>query len=265
MEHEPDWHVEALSYTLVTEEYVSFAEDAARVTLTTADFEAALDHGSLTVRMRSHFTEERQARIIVEPHLRAWEAHAALQAGRPEFRFRFASSHLIDRSSPPGTHSVKVASTIELAGSLTAHTTRHTYPEPPTPPMVVTPEVEMLLARWGLYARGGDTLLDTAYFCLTVFEHSIAAGTRSKAAARLGVSRNILSTLGTLTAHGDPHTARKFTGRERPLTGGETAWVEAALRALIRRAAEVAAAGTPDALPPLTMHDLPALLPVRGT
>jgi hypothetical protein len=98
-----------------------------------------------------------------------------------------------------------------------------------------------------------------AYFCLTVVEER--AGGRDKAAGRYAIEPNVLKTLGRLTSTvGDDKEARKAKGRteRRPHTGAEKAWIEAAVRALIRRAGEWAS--DPRAsLPQIIMSDLPRL------
>jgi hypothetical protein len=68
----------------------------------------------------------------------------------------------------------------------------------------------------------------------------------------------VLNELGTLAdKKGGPH-ARKYKGYNLPYTEPERAWLEAILKKLIWRAAEVA--HDPDANRPLiTMDDLPAL------
>jgi hypothetical protein len=57
---------------------------------------------------------------------------------------------------------------------------------------------------------------------------------------------------------GDLSTVRKVTAKMRPPTAAEQAWLEAAVKMLVRRAGEVAAAPGA-ALPQLTMSDLPRL------
>lgn len=94
-----------------------------------------------------------------------------------------------------------------------------------------------------------------AYFCLTLFE--LRGRGRRGAATRYQVERAVLNKIGELsTEAGDARTARKMTANLRQLCGAERAWLEAAIRALVRRAGEVAA-GTK--LIPLTMDDLPKL------
>ena len=94
-----------------------------------------------------------------------------------------------------------------------------------------------------------------AYFCLTVLEH--ARGGRAGVASHYSIAMKVLDTLARLaTDTGDERTARKVTKRLRPITDAERTWLEAAVKALIRRAGEVAAGVSPS---PLTMGDLPPL------
>jgi hypothetical protein len=94
-----------------------------------------------------------------------------------------------------------------------------------------------------------------AYFCLTVLEH--AHGGRAGVASHYSIAKKVLDTLARLaTDTGDERTARKVTKRLRPISDAERAWLEAAVKALIRRAGVVAAGASPS---PLTMGDLPPL------
>ena len=78
-----------------------------------------------------------------------------------------------------------------------------------------------------------------AYFCLTVFD--ARAGGRRKVAKKYQISKKVLAKLGYLTSNvGDRHTARKFSKDSdgRPYTPAEIAWIEGAVKDLIRRKAE---------------------------
>ena len=124
---------------------------------------------------------------------------------------------------------------------------------------MVSLDVETMWHRYEGYLAGREPLAAMAYFCLTVLQGS--AGGRDEAAEQFGISGRVLDTLGRLTTEiGDDETARKRThGSEwRPHTRAERAWIEAAVKALIRRAGEWAS--DPEAPgPQLTMNDLPKL------
>ena len=103
---------------------------------------------------------------------------------------------------------------------------------------------------------GREPLQTMAYFCLTVLQMH---GGRAGAAARFGISQGVLATVARLsTEAGDVATARKASPQRRALTAEEQGWREAAVKAMIRRAGEVAAAPSAPRSQ-LTMSDLPAL------
>jgi hypothetical protein len=254
-----DLRVETLSYALDTEPEQSFAEDAAPVTLGTDAFEARLAAGTLIVNMKADIASEAEARELVEPHLRAWELDADLSYGRPLFRFRFTGSSIVNRAAPPGIHDLRINATVEASTAVALQVTRTAYPQPPVTALVVTPEVEILRDRWDRYARGGDRLLTMAYYCLTLVENVYGDGSRRKAANALRISRNVLSALGRITGRAGVTHGRKFSPTDQPLTPEEEAWVKAAVAAMIRRAAEVAAVDDRESLPILDLKDLPPI------
>ena len=260
-----DPHVESLSYTLIPGADTSYREDAEPVSIQTSEFSGHLEGGTLTITMTQHHAREDSACALVDPYLRAWETVAALESGRSEFTFEFAGSHIIDRqpdtNEAGGTvHAVAVSDVIRITSSVNAHVTRGSYPEPPSRLFAVAPAVDMLVARWRLAADGRDTLLAAAYFCLTAIEFFYGKGNRSRAAASLGVSANVLQTLGRLTAGGgDPTIARTFDPAASPLSPEETTWIERTIRELILRAGEVAARGGASTLSQLTLAHLPPL------
>jgi hypothetical protein len=258
-QNEDDLRVESLSYALDTPPDQSFAEDAAPVTLETGDFEARLAAGTLTVTMKADTASEAEARDLVEPYLKAWELDVDLRYGRPLLRFRFTGSQIVNRAAPAGTHDFRISSAVEMSDALALRVTRAAYPQPPATALVVTPEVEILRDRWDRYARGGDRLLGMAYYCLTLVEIAYGDGNRAVAANALRISRNVLSTLGRITGRAGVTHGRKFSPTDQSLTPEEDAWVKAAVAAIIRRAAEVAAVDDPESLPILNLDDLPRI------
>jgi hypothetical protein len=215
----------------------------------------------LTVAMIEHHATEESARARVDPFLRAWEIEDAITVGRPQLSFRFERAELVDRNpSPPefgASKTVKVSTlaTARALGGLPTVTASRPFPKPPTG-FAVSPDVETLFQRWLQYLSGGEPLPGMANFCLTVLQ---AYGGRHPAAKHFAVSRNVLDRIGTLVSHsGSPLSARKADAMARPLTDREAAWLEAAIKALIRRAGELAA--QPDgSFGKITMATLPPL------
>lgn len=258
-----DPHVVALRYLVVPAENVSFDEPPP-VESETEAFRMRLADGIATFEMLEHHTSEESARERVEPYLEAWKVQAALDMGRPEMSFQFESADVVDRNPPPpGTGQVIHAkAALAAAGVLnpTVHLTRRQYSRPPNG-FVVSPDVETMWHRYEGYLDGHERLANMGYACLTVLKAS--AGTIAKAAKEYGISRKVLRELGRLTTEiGDEETARKFDclKERRPYTRAEKAWIEAAVKALIRRAGEWAS-GPEAPWPKLTMNDLPKAPP----
>jgi hypothetical protein len=254
-----DLRVESLTYSVVPVGGTSFSEEAEPVTLEAEGFTATLERGTLNATMKNDYSTEAEAREVVEPHLQAWEAVASLRQGRPLFSFRYGGSRTINRAAPPGNHDVRDSGVAHLTGSLTVHVGRGSYPDPPEEPFALNPEVEILMARWRLFAEERDTLLGMAYFCLTFIEFAYGGGNRTSAARTLGVATNVLNTLGRLTAAGDSATARKVSAQNRPLAPEEEAWIVRAIAALILRAGLLEAEPERATATHLTMVDLPRL------
>lgn len=250
-----DPHVTRLRYRLAPAERTTYAPTAPPVAYAATSFTARLEGGVLVVEMVDHYATEEEARSAVEPALRAWEILAALNAGRPQFEFEFDNAELIDRDPPPpGAPKVvhgKAALSLAAAISARASVEHGVYPPAPIG-FVYDPDVETLYGRWRGYLEGREPLQSMAYFCLTVIKSRGGA-------ARYSISAKVLETMGRLaTEPGDSRTARKITTKLRPLQGSELAWLEAAVKEMIRRAGEVAA--SPDQrLAQITMADLPPL------
>ena len=255
-----DPHVVALRYRLECDETLSF-ENPPLAEAQTDAFRVSLHDDRLTAEMIEHYSTEEGARKRVETYLRSWEVDAALCSGRQEFRFQFESADVIDRDPPPPgspqtVHVKGIASTVTF-GTVTVHKKTRVYPAPPVG-FVASPDVETLWARYEGYLQGQEPLSSMAYACLTFLE--ALAGGRKETARQYNISQIVLGTLGRLSNElGDSQTARKFSRSRSPrlASGSEIAWMETAVKALIRRVGEHASDPT-EQRPMLTMHDLPA-------
>lgn len=254
-------HVESLQYRLETDEKTTYNNPPA-VQWETDEFCACLDDGLLEIRMKTHFSSVEEARKHVDGVLRAWEIDVALRRGPGELRFVYEGARVIDRDpAPPGSNRViPLAGTLTGSGGLKAgplHAIRGKYPDPPQQ-FRFTPDVETLWNRYEGYRKGQEPLLAMAYFCLSLVE-SISGG-RPKASKTFNVSKPVLEKIGQITSErGDAATARKIDRKKpqmAPLSDAEAAWVEAAVKALIRRVGEENPNGS---TPKTTMSDLPPL------
>src|SRR5438874_972943 len=95
-----DPHVQTLHYRVETNENFKY-ENPAPVCVTTPEFEAILEADQLVARMLQHYPTEGDARLPTDAYLRAWEIIAGIARGRPELRFVFERSEIIDRAPQP--------------------------------------------------------------------------------------------------------------------------------------------------------------------
>jgi hypothetical protein len=254
-----DPHVVSLLYRLETGPSLRFDNPPPR-DYETNEFNFRLADGVVTCTMKAHYASPNQARAVVEPVLRAWELDTALRHGKRELWFTYENVEVIDRDPPPEGHVLMVAAAgeINLAGDVSLLLTRHEYPAPPTR-FTASPDVETLWHRYEGYKQGRELLLGMAYACLTFLEAQVRG--RVNAAKTYAIDVAILRKLGDLTTNlGDERTARKFhmQSARRPPTPQEAAWIDAAIRMIIRRVAEHAADPTAN-WPKLSMSDLPPL------
>lgn len=264
-----DPHVESLTYRLQTGETLEF-DDPPPLEQENDALRLRLAEDVLTVWPKEHYAREDEARVAIEPYLRAWEISEALhRGGRQEMRFVFESSRVVDRDPPPPCSpqvvqlsGVSVGSSA-VVGVPTVISWVRCYPDPPEG-FVASPEVEFMLGRYDQYLRHREPLLAMAYACLTRLEHEArhtqGGGTlRRKAAREYRVDEDVLSKLGHLTTVlGDETGARKVEtqSENRPPTNREQRWIEGCMLALIRRAGQ-RAADPQKPLPLITMADLP--------
>lgn len=250
-------HIESLVYSLQPSEFVVYSNPPP-LTFDTNIFDGTLEKNVLTCRIKVHFATESEARSAVEGILRAWEIDAALRRGYPELKFLFQKAVLVDRNAleGKGTSQVVTEASVYIKSEVRFIVKAGQYPAPPLN-FCVTPDVETLWTRYEGYLRGREPLLPMAYFCLTVIE--AAYNGRAEAAKQLNIAEAVLGKIGELTSTtGDSLTARKMgpQSTKQPLSGQEGAWLQEAVRAVIRRLGE-AHSSTPSKT--LDMKDLPPL------
>jgi hypothetical protein len=219
-----------------------------------------LRDGTVEILPTEHFDTEDEARRVVEPFLRAWEIAADLAQNPGTLRFKFVSAEVIDRDpAPAGAPQTAEAKALKLMltlGQPTVHITCRKYPQPPID-FRSTVEVEQAYQRWLNFRRSKEPLQSMAYFVLTLLE--TRAGGKRKAARVFNIDHSVLSKVGHLCSEkGDPITARKAPPRLafQELTGGESSWLEQAVRRLIWRLGEHASGAS---VGRVKMADLPPL------
>jgi hypothetical protein len=256
-----DPHVEEVHYEVGTGDGLSYSNPPAMsITNHLGRFELA--DGKLTIYPADHFADGTQARAVLDPFVRAWEIESDLSRNIGSIRFKYTGVRKVDRSPAPAPGSgarnlSALAGEIALVGKdVSFHVTQSTYPPPPAD-FRTTPEVETAYRRWRAFRERREPLPSMAYAVLTLLE-SLAGG-RHEAAATFHIDRIVLDTIGRLSStKGDSDSARKFTqgGQVQPLTGMESAWLEAAIRRVVRRMGEHAAGVQ---LTQLAMSELPQI------
>jgi hypothetical protein len=269
-------HVVALYYWLATLDYRSNAYQL-ETTDASVSFENPqpreaetdlctfhLAEGVLTCTMKAHYDSVDKAREDIDQLLRDWEVEDALERGRREIRFVFHQAKVIDRDPPSGgqASSIHTMGGRDIASRLVLRAApRDAYPLFPQH-FKVSPDVETLWNRYEGYKQGHEPLPGMAYICQSFIEKVLARG-RDDAVQKYHIEWTVLHTLGNLHSHRGDLTNRRKLEHERdrhepPLTPLEIAWMEAAVRMLIRRIGEYAADPTAS-WPTLSMRDLPPL------
>jgi hypothetical protein len=254
-----DPHVERLHYEVGTGPGISFGNPPP-LSFTNHLGHFDVQHAKLVVDVSGHYQDAIEAKAVIDPFLRAWEIQSDLASNPGALRFTFGHADVIDRQPPPpGTGVVLEAGVGELVFvgyAPTVHITQNSYPKPPQS-FSTTSDVEFAYNRWLGFRAGREPLQAMAYAVLTLIEAT--AGSRKQAAQTFQIASEVLGTIGRLSStKGDSADVRKVkpgTALE-PLSGGESSWLDQAIRSLIRRLGEHASGAT---LTQLTMSDLPPL------
>ena len=240
-----DPHVESLHYTLDTSYSLKFSNPPP-IEGDQPEFKFKLEGDRLTATMKGHFAAAAEARIRVEPFLRAWELDDAVRQGRQQITFKYDKPTMIDRDPPkPGEPQIIHVEGIaqrEYRWISDADLDAPTYPAVPTR-FKASPDVETLWFRYQQFLEGKEPLLSMAYACLTMIEGStgVPRGARGVAVTQYAIDRDVLDRIGDwVSTKGGVKDARKLGGTATlvPLTSAEEKWVKAAIRMLIRRKAE---------------------------
>lgn len=254
-----DPHVVSLRYKVEFAPTVTF-DNVPALAYESDKFRIRLEKGTAVFEPKEHFPSVEDAKKIVDAFVRGWELDAALNFGQREITFVYENAEVIDRNSPPpGEPKVVRLLDMTVKSSLSSFdlsVARQEYPLPPKY-FAINPDVETLWQRFEGYTQGYEPLPAMAYFCLTLLEKT--SRSRTQAAKDYHIDLSVLIKLGTLTStKGDKRMARKVDPAKTftPLTETENRWIEATVKAIIRRVGEI---GTNPSLPQVTMNDLPKL------
>ena len=209
-------------------------------------FRVHVETGRVRFEFKDHHASEDEARLALEDdYIPNWELVVGLERGPDAFRLRFDRSDIVDRNPPPGPLTLSAHASFGPLKSTAnlAPPTPPAFPEPPPAALKRSPDVDTMYQRYLRHLEGREPLPAMAYFCLTMLEH--IAGSRREAARRFAISDNVLQKIGTLCGKGGG-VARKRDGLGHPYTPEEERFLKAAIRTLIRRAAEVEFASDPN-------------------
>ena len=262
-----DPHVDALVFRIEHGPALGYSDDAPPIEREEPGFRVILKDGTVRFELDEHYATQEEALERVGPYVRNWEMDACL-SGRPgDFRLEFKEAEVIDRDPPPPT-----PGTINLSATFTAgvptiranlSVVRPSYPPPPAGVTLKADDrdVETMYRRLSDYYADRKYLPSMAYFCLTVLEDKFTNAKRRSAAKSFRIDLAVLDAVGELSStKGGVGSARKAeaTGTGTALSRKEERFLEAAVKAIIRRAAEVAQ-NPGGAFRMITLADLPDL------
>ena len=263
-----DPHVKAIHYLIEHDDSVDY-RDVPPLAFDDDQFSVKAENLEVVFEPKNHYATDVEARNAVEGLVRRWEFEAALQARSSEFKLQYVGADVIDRNPtppPPGIVNLGPVTIRAGAPKMRARLTKvaASYPAPPKGPAIDPddPDASFMLSRLDLYRQGRDPLGDVANVCLTVLENSAIRATggggnkRKSAANHYRIAMTVLNGVAMLSAKKGGPVARKAEGRNDPYTQEESRFLEAAVAAFVRRAAEKAADpnGNPSVI---TMADLP--------
>jgi hypothetical protein len=249
-----DPHVEALIYHVEHGADVNY-EKAAPLEHDTPEFSLRVENGCARFEMKGHYATEEAAREVVSPFIRAWEVAVGLNEGPDEFALVFDIAKVVDRNPPSGIVLRADTGHLLISGhDIKLHRSRSAYPAP-APHLLVSPDVKSMYDRYTGHLQGKEPLASMAYFCVTVL---LAGKRRDVAVKKYQISTPILRKLTRLVTKKGGREARKASGAISEFTPHDRIWIDATIKAIIRRAAEVAY-DPRQKLPLITIADLPQL------
>ncbi len=256
-----DPHVVALNYKVRHGPEFDYS-GAKSLCVRTDRFDLQLVDEKARFAMLGHHATEQEARASIDDYIRSWKLASAIEFGPNAFGLEFDWSEIEDRNPTPGVvlarpRPLRVGVALGIPQVIVKPPA---YPSPPSKSLARSPDVESMYLRYAGHHEGREPLASMAYFCLTVLEASTGKRQkRLKAAARkYCIDQKVLTNLSRLASTKGGVGARKAEGRGRELTLQEQHFLQMAVRAIIRRAAEVA--HDPGAcLKPITLGDLPAI------
>ena len=236
-----DPHVAALIYKIEHGQSVDY-RNAQPMDHEETGFSVKVADQQVRFEFKEHYAAEDVARGAIEDYIRAWEFGAGLKNGPDYFKLKFDYAQIEDRKPTPGVVMVtaRPARFEVTVGEVTCVVSPGCYPPPPSG-MLITPDVQTMYDRYMGYRQGREPLTTMAYFCLTILEDSIKRNhSREVAAKKYGIEVEVLKKIGRLSSKKGGQQARKASGTNNNLTAQDRRFLEEAIQAIIRRAAEKA-------------------------
>ena len=256
-----DPHVVALLYQIEHGRSVNY-RDAKPIDREETDFRVKVANEQVRFEFKEHYATEDAARKAIEDYIRAWEFSAGLRGGPNYFKLKFVHAQIEDRNPPPPTPGVVVGRdqplrAIATLSEATGKVSPPCYPPPPSK-IMLTPDVQTMYDRYMGCLQGKEPLATMAYFCLTVLRFSTGRrkGGNKEAGKKYRIDRKVLNKIVSLSSEKGGQQARKASGKDNDLTARDRHFLEEAVKAVIRRAAEKAHNRDGD-LPEISLSDLP--------
>ena len=251
--------VSALHYVIEHDSSIDYSA-AQPLSRHEASFDLRVDDKRVCFTMKESYATAEEAREAIGPYIDGWELEAGLQHGPNKFKLRFGGADLENLDSTTGqvVEQPSVPLPLVMIGEVRVTEGVPYYPSPSPIAVSFNPDVRSMFDRYLGYRGGREHLTTMAYFCLTVLETSTGQrrSSRKTAAKHYGINKAILDRIGLLTSKKGGARARKAQGVRRELSQDETRFLDEAIKAIVRRAAEFA--NDPNvARRIITMQDLP--------
>jgi len=237
-----DPKVEELYYRFISDNQNDKFDDAKLLEFSEQGFDFRLDKGMLTARPQKKYSSPDQAKMDVEPILKAWEFSAFVKDNRHRIRFIYHDAKVIDLK--PDTNGVTItlqsAYLVATAETVTVAMNNPVYPTPEN--NYKTSELtDELVNRLKQYTDGRETLPSMAYYILDRLEFVFAGNEKNrrvKLSKILNIDWKVLDKLGKLSNRSDTKIGRHGDREPFPLTQEQLRWLEKAVFRLVERVAE---------------------------
>ena len=258
-----DPHVVALLYQIEHDRGVDYGE-AKPIDHEVTGFRVEIANEQVCFEFKEHYDTKDAARKAIEDYIRVWEFDASLGEGPNHFKLRFKRARIEDRKPTPCVMDTSVSITSGVPKISVMATVSKPYPSPPSSGLKLIPDVQTMYDRYMGYLQDREPLASMAYFCLTILERSTKKKSNEKKTCRelasemYGIELEVLNKTGHLSSERGGQQARKASGKDNDLTYQDRRFLEEAIKAVIRRAAEKAHAPDID-LQEISLSDLPSV------